>query len=184
MTDSVVDRLHGEFRALVELLDHHSEPSLRVVADDCFRKALLLTAASHFEMRIVNTVLHWVAVTSENNERLVELVRRKALSRQYHALFDWDTNNANRFFAWFGDTFKNAVDARIKADPELQEGIRAFLEIGRERNRMVHQDFGSFSLEKTADEIFRLYEKARRFADSLSELLEASEAEDESALRA
>ena len=48
---------------------------------------------------------------------------------------------------------------------ELQLSIKAFLEVGRERNRLVHQNFASFVLEKTAAEIFELYEHALYFVD-------------------
>jgi hypothetical protein len=36
----------------------------------------------------------------------------------------------------------------IKENANLSKPISAFIEIGRERNRLVHQDYGSFSLEK------------------------------------
>ena len=42
------------------------------------------------------------------------------------------------------------MKARVKAEAQLDESIRAFLEIGRERNRLVHQNYGMFTLEKTA----------------------------------
>ena len=57
------------------------------------------------------------------------------------------------------------MEDRVKGDAELREAIAAFLEIGAERNRMLHQDFGSFSLEKTASEIHDLYRKGSRFVD-------------------
>lgn len=49
--------------------------------------------------------------------------------------------------------------------------VQAFLEIGRERNRIVHQDYGAISLEKTAEEIYALYQKAEQFVEQLPRLL-------------
>jgi hypothetical protein len=53
----------------------------------------------------------------------------------------------------------------VSDDAELKTSIEAFLEVGRERNRLVHQDFGSFTLEKTADEIYTLYSTAMKFVE-------------------
>jgi hypothetical protein len=101
----------------------------------------------------------------------MEFVRRKGLSRQYHTLFDWDRGNGNPFFALFGETFRLAMEARVKSDLELAESVRAFLELGRERNRLIHQDLGQFVLEKTSGEIFALYGRGARFVEALPELL-------------
>ena len=48
---------------------------------------------------------------------------------------------------------------------ELKQSIKAFLEIGNVRNQLVHQNFASFSLEKTAAEIYALYKCALYFVD-------------------
>jgi len=120
---------------------------------------------------VTNVLLEFTSQSSAGNERLVEFVRRQGLVRRYFTLFDWDSNNANRFFSLFGDVFRTTVEERIREDQALADAVRAFLEVGRERNRLVHQDFGNFALEKTADEIFCLYEDASRFVNALPELL-------------
>ena len=53
----------------------------------------------------------------------------------------------------------------VNKDTDLSSSISAFIEIGRERNRLIHQDFASFSLEKTSDEIYVLYRTALRFVE-------------------
>ena len=55
----------------------------------------------------------------------------------------------------------------VKTDDQLDISVKAFLEIGRERNRLVHQDYGTFTLEKTADEIYKLYQAALTFVEVL-----------------
>jgi hypothetical protein len=59
------------------------------------------------------------------------------------------------------------MKARVRQNEELERSVEAFMEIGRERNRLVHQDFGTFSMEKTAQEIFRLYRQALPFVETV-----------------
>ena len=54
---TVVDRLHESFAYLLAVLDDAGELSLRTVADENFRKSLLLAATSYFERRMTETVL-------------------------------------------------------------------------------------------------------------------------------
>ncbi|HQU07596.1 MAG: hypothetical protein B7X04_01470 [Parcubacteria group bacterium 21-54-25] len=165
MSPTVVDRLHGEYSALLELPQLAGEPSLRSAADDSFRKALLMAAASHFEQRMTDAVLQFTAEATANNHVLTWLVRNRVVRRQYHTWFDWDGKNANSFFGMFGDEFRKAMNASVAQDDDIKASIQAFLEVGRERNRLVHQDFGSFTLEKTSEEIYILYGTALRFVD-------------------
>jgi hypothetical protein len=152
---------------LISYLDQGNQPSLRSTVDENFRKALLLAAASYFEHRIVNDILAFVRESSSENSLLVEFVNNKAISRQYHTFFNWNETNANQFFGLFGTTFKNFIKQELRSDDQLSSSIKAFLEIGRERNRLVHQDFGTFSLEKTSDEIYELYKSALTFVESI-----------------
>ena len=59
------------------------------------------------------------------------------------------------------------MEQLCKADEAFDVGVRSFIEIGRERNRLAHQDFGSYVLEKTFDEIYDLYNRARVFPERL-----------------
>ena len=90
-------------------------------------------------------------------------MKNKAIARQYRTFFNWDAKNANTFFGLFGIEFKEHINSIIKEKEEISNYIKAFLEIGRERNRLVHQDFGNFSLEKTTEEIYELYKEAANF---------------------
>jgi hypothetical protein len=170
-SDTIVHRLYEDFTALTGALGQAVEPSLCVTANDCFRKALLLAAASHFERTITASVLAYVEASSQKNPLVREFVRQKGLSRQYHTLFQWDGKNANKFFSLFGDDFRKHAEKCVRGDSKLEDGIKAFLELGDDRNRLVHEDFGNFSLEKTADEIFALFERAQTFTLQLDKLL-------------
>lgn len=168
---TVVDRLYDEFNELISFLEKEDEVSFYNLAGENFTKVLLLAAASYFEDRLVKELLEFVSEVSKGNELLVKLVENKALRRQYHTFFSWDKNNANQFFGLFGDSFKSFMDNEVKTDDKLAEAIRAFLEIGRERNRLVHQNFGTVSLEKTAEEVYQSYKDALYFVESLPEKL-------------
>ncbi len=85
--------------------------------------------------------------------------------------FDWNALNANTFFAHFGEEYKKNAKERVEKDEGLKESIRAFLEIGSLRNKLVHHNYATFVLEKTADEIYRLYRVALKFMDFIPESL-------------
>lgn len=171
MEQTSIDRLYQDFQALSTHLNADGQVSFSSLVDDNFRKALLLASASYFEHRICGTIVEFMHEISAQNTLLVEFLRNKAISRQYHTFFAWDSGNANTFFGLFGAAFREYMKAEIKQDTNIDAAIKAFLEIGAERNRLVHQDFGSYSLEKTADEIYALYRAALAFVEVLPEKL-------------
>ena len=116
-------------------------------------------------------VLDFVKHITTENHPLMWLVHNKAVSHQYHTWFDWEARNANKFFGLFGTAFQDHMKEEVKNDNTLSSSIQAFIEIGRERNRLVHGDFGNFSLEKTSEEIYMLYVKAKRFVEWFPEAL-------------
>ena len=163
---TVVDRLYGEFQDIVSNLDQ-TEISLKVAAEEILRKSLLVAAASYFEHEIKSQVVSLVMKHSGNNELVLEFMRNKAIERQYHTYFDWKASNANSFFGLFGDGFKAHMTKHVRGDSSYREAVRAFLELERERNRLVHEDFGNFPLEKTSKEVFDLYKTASLFVNSI-----------------
>lgn len=163
---TIVDELHVSFNEILDSIPA-SEISLRNVAADNFRKGLLLSAASLFEKQLTDLVASLVKGWGNGSITLSEFVRIKAIERQYHTYFDWDRSNANKFFSLFGEEFKAFMSDRCRQSTELEAATKAFLELGRDRNRLVHQDYGSFVLEKTANEIYELYKKAKVFIETL-----------------
>ncbi len=67
----------------------------------------------------------------------------------------------------------------VSENEYINKSITDFMEIGRERNRMLHEDFSSFFMEKTFDEIKALYLSAKEFVDwfprAMEEFLNQSE---------
>jgi RiboL-PSP-HEPN len=168
---TIVDKLYGEYSAIVTMMDQYNAVSFRNTLNENFRKTLLLCAASHFEFRITSDVISFCAEVAGGNSMIPSLVKNKAVSRQYHTWFDWKTSNANAFFNMFGDDFRSHMVEVVKQDQNMAKSISDFLEIGRERNRLVHQDYGSFFLEKSAEEIFGSYVSAMVFVDFVPKAL-------------
>ncbi len=168
---TVVDKAFADFRTAAQLMEQHGELSLRSTLDDLFRKSILMAAASYFEHRVSKSVYQFSQDRAQADTLLPSLIRNRVISRQYHSWFDWDRNNANTFFSMFGDDFKAYMNALLENYESLGGSIRAFIEIGRDRNRLAHQDYASFTLEKTADEIFRLYQVALPFVELIPHAL-------------
>lgn len=167
----IVGTRYKEFRGMIDYLETNKEISLKIVADDNLKKVLLLSAASYFEDEIKDIILSFVEKNSGNNPMINSFVKNKAVARQYHDYFDWNAKNANRFFSLFGEEFKKQASGDVKGNSELEESIRAFLEIGNLRNELVHGNFAVFPIEKTVKEIYELYRLAHKFIDYLSSKL-------------
>ncbi|NJP06468.1 MAG: hypothetical protein HC837_13000 [Chloroflexaceae bacterium] len=157
---TIIDTLYEEHRLLIAYLSDHGEISLQISADNYFRKTLLLSMASYFEERIKAAIVDFAEEQARQPGPLIDFLRNKAIERQYHTFFSWRDTNANSFFGLFGRDFKNFMRAQVKADPALDDSIKAFLEVGNSRNELVHQNFATFPLNKTADEIYGLYRQA------------------------
>lgn len=131
------------------------------------RKALLLSCASYFEMKIVD-IINDIMCVSDCVLR-EKFIYSQALNRRYHSLFKWDANNANAFFSLFGSDFKNFMTEKVKHDDLLKESVKSFLLIGDLRNQLVHNNYTSYSLQLTDDEVYSNYEKALTFVNSLKD---------------
>lgn len=132
-------------------------------------KALVISTASYHEYCIISEI-NFLAQRS-NDVRVTEFIKLKALSRQYHSLFDWDTANANKFFSNFGETVLAEYKIRIAADISLKESTKAFLEIGSIRNKIVHNDYITANIQKTLKEIYRIAINCEKFIEYVHEAL-------------
>ena len=148
----IIDRIYEDHKELKKFLEDNKEISLSVSTDEIYRKTLLLAISSYFEDRITNCVLEYVQEQTHEKHIISELVRNKFISRQYHTWFRWEEKNINSFLRIFGESFKK------------------YLELGLDRNRLVHQNFAAFSLEKTSDELYSSYKEAIKIIDRLPKL--------------
>lgn len=164
---AVVDTLYTDFKDAVGVLSASNEVSLQIMLDSNLRKTLLLSAASYFEYILSKEVADFTQEVTRGNGLIGTLVQSKAISRQYHTWFDWEKSNANKFFSMFGQAFKDHMAARLAADQALAEGVKAFMELGRERNLLVHSDYASHLINKTPEEIYALYQSALVFVNNI-----------------
>ena len=167
---NVVDRLYIEFSDLQEFLDKKGKIGFRSVVDNNFPKTMLLAAASDFEDRLTTAVRKFTKNATAESHVLVSLIENQVISRKYHSWFQWEDKgkpgkNANKFFSMFGDDFKKHAVEQVKKDENLNRAVADFMEIGYERNRLVHQNFADYSLEKTASEVYNLYKSAVGFVN-------------------
>src|SRR5690349_9056933 len=142
---TIIDRQFDSGTALVSYLTENREVTLSTEAENNFRKNLLLSVASYFEKEIVDILVEFAVEKSGDNLLVVSFIKTKALSRQYHTLFDWDVRNANKFFGLFGEEFKASTLKLVNADKTLIQSIKDFMELGSERNRLVHQNFAELT---------------------------------------
>ena len=165
VVEGPVARLHDEFSSLQKFLSENGAPQHLPAIEDVFPKTMLLAAASYFESRLSREVERIAVDATGDGHVLVWLVRRGTISRQFHTWFDWKARNANRFFQLFGDDFMERAKESVNRDERLKQSVADFLEIGRERNSLVHENFGDFAFGKTAEDVIALYNSAKVFVD-------------------
>ena len=179
MNNPVV-QLKNEYKAIEDYLNGQGQVSLVSDLNKHLRKILILSAGSFFEHKITKILSDFVRTKSGEDFRIVNFLEKQAISQKYHALFSWGEKdkpespgkNANTFFKLFGEDFKTTISAEVDANNNLNESIKAFIEIGHLRNILVHSNFAEYSYEnKTPDEIFDLFQKAEPFLNYLEEKL-------------
>ncbi len=172
----IIDVLYQEFLEIISFLNTSQEPSLCGHTNRSFTKMLALSIGSYFEYEVQQMLIEFVGSKTQNDVRVINFLRKKAIIMQYHTYFNWGEKdridkpgkNANSFFALFGEDFKNSVNDDIKSSPELDESVKAFIELGHIRNILVHSNFAAYSFDnKTTDELYNLYKKAVGFLDYL-----------------
>ncbi len=164
-----VERLHSEIIAITAQLSSTADMSVVSNFEALSAKSLLLASASHFERRVIELLIDTTKLLGKN-EVVAEFVKNQALSRKYHTMFDWDSANLNKFFGLFGTSAKNKMTEET-LDAPLKDCVDAFIFINSERNRLVHRDYASFTLNTTTDEMWERFKKASQFCDWLTHRL-------------
>lgn len=167
---TIIDKLYLDNLELMKYLETNGQISFRSDFDDMFKKVLLLSCASFFENRIIEIIINFITKKTNYNTPLITFVQSKAINRQYHTYFSWKETNVNQFLSSFGEDFKKEFLEEIK-NTEIPNSIKAFMEIGRDRNLLVHQNFANYYLNKTSEEIYILYTEAIKFVEYLENKL-------------
>jgi hypothetical protein len=167
---SIVDRIYQDNLDLLNFLEERNEPSFMVQFNSVFTKTMLLSSASYFEHEICRMIQAFIERKTQNDDCIISIVKQKAIQGQYHKYFgwkDWQSGNVNSFFSLFGQVFKTQGAEKINNNGDLKSAVKAFLEIGNERNKLVHQNFADYTVEKTAEEVYKLHKQATLFIDFL-----------------
>lgn len=168
---SVVRAIYGDHSELLKYLRAKQEVSFANSIESTLPKVLLLASASHLEYELQESIMNYFREVIGERVHAVSFVQRRAVSYQYHTYFDWTAGNANKFFSLFGDDFKSMMNERLRADVELAQSVKDFVLLGALRNQLVHQNYASFTMENTAEELWGMYESALKFIDTLPQLL-------------
>ncbi len=167
MTTNPVDRFYVNFKQLLQKV--HADMSLQVWASDNFRRLFVVAAANYLESQVKGVLRElW---RSKSGSPMVEAFLNNTMERMYHTYFDWESTNANTFFARFGKEFKILANRDVQTTRALDDGIRAFLEIGRTRNELLHEELREVMLQKTMDEFYELHKNALLFVEYLRDKL-------------
>ena len=161
-----VDVFYNQNRNISERLAEIGEISLKATFDSLFAKSLLIAVTSFFEGRIQDDIKTFAREVAQS-PLISGLIQSKAINRQYYTYFNWETANANAFFRLFGSDFNEFMQVKVRQNPELDSAVKAFLDLGNERNKIVHIEFAVIVLEKTADEVYDAYQTALQFVDAM-----------------
>lgn len=136
-----------------------------------FRRSLVLAIASFFEHE-VTTVLREIPLRHAPRSAFIAAAfERQVITRKYHTYFDWDNLKPGQFFILFGDGYKELARVRMRQDPLVGAAVASFLELGQTRNKLVHQNFVSFAVDKTPEELIVQFRAALPFVAFLRETL-------------
>lgn len=173
MGPEAILRLFEEFTGIGNILLERVEIDMYVSLHDNYRKILVVAIASYFEARVCQALLDYALDVSDQDAQLVEFIRNKAIARQYHTYFDWNERGrgANRFFSLFGAKYKDRMKNAIDADDELRNSIESFIEIGLDRNRLMHTNYADYTLEKTIPDIHHHFQQALKFIELIPDTL-------------
>ena len=174
MESDRIERQYQDEQELHRYLMESNEISFASYIDDVYKKVLLISAASFFEVMISETVINFAKEAASIDSRIAVLVEKKAISRQYHTLFDWNKKNTNVFWSLFGEETKNRVRKMLDDSEELKQSEIDFLDLGKQRNLLVHENFSEYDINITVDEIYKKYKSACKFVAFLQEVFKPS----------
>lgn len=160
-----INKLYNDFENLKKYLLENKELDYLNVVEKQFTKNLIISSASFLESKLQEILIEFIESTS-NHDLITNFFKNKAISRQYHTYFDWDGKNANNFLGLFGTDFKETTKIKIK-EQNIDVFIKSFLELGKIRNELVHQNFTLYTTDKTTKEIIELFNNSYKFLNFL-----------------
>lgn len=172
MADSIIVQKYDHYQTMRQILLDNGEVSDAVELEDIFIRVLIVSSASQFEKEISDALCTFVTNASRNNAYLVSFLKNKAIARQYHSYFDWTGNNTNHFWSLFGGEVKKVIKEELDSNASLKEAERAFLSLGNKRNLLVHNDFITFCMQDSVNDVMQEYHSAKKFINYLTSKLD------------
>ncbi len=160
---NIIDNLYNDTSRLLQQLTEMGDLSLQSFANENLRKVLLLSAASWFEGRVCSAMEAFSAVHSNNHPGIQAIIKRWAVEGMYFRYFAWRERKPGAFYSQFGEQCSAILKSEVNASADLKLALADFLELGNLRNELVHQNFATYPFEKTADEVYTLFQSAERF---------------------
>jgi hypothetical protein len=159
-----IEIFFGNQTLIIERLLELSEISLASDFSNSLSKVLIIASASYFEDCITSYIKEFVEKNS-NSEMLREFFRIRAIERQYHTWFDWEKQNASKFFSLFGSGAKQRLERLVSNDDNIEQSIRDFLLLGSQRNLIAHKNLLNYPISDTPFEIHKRIYSASRFLE-------------------
>src|SRR5258708_2033077 len=163
---TAIDRLVERQDAVLNFLRDSNQLSMALDFEDSYRKLLVMACGSLFESYLLAHIYDFAR--SSSDIRVAEFVKNKALNPQYHTLFKWDAANVNQFLGVFGEAYKQRISTELNANVSLNQGVRDFLQIRAERNRLAHGILGEIAHDLTVQEIKDKFYSAWSFLQYLA----------------
>lgn len=171
---NIIDSYYSQHNELSNFLAQNKEISLKSDADSRFTKVLVLASASYFEERILECLSRYSNEVLAGDDKIMSLLKAKAFERQYHTLFDWKENNANRFFSHFGDEIKKKHKEDIQVNDRLRNCEKDFMTLGRLRNVLVHSNFAIVPITETHTEVYDKFKNAVEFVKYIESIFQVN----------
>lgn len=172
MESEQIERQYQDSQELYNYLLGKGEASFATYIDSVYKKVLILSAASYFERRVSGLIYKYATKASGADKRIVTLIESKVIQRQYHTLFDWKANNTNAFWKLFGESTKDNVRQQINENENLKVAEQCFIDLGCQRNLLVHENFAEFDVNITVKEIYDKYRQACNFISLIEIVLD------------
>lgn len=163
-------RLDAEFKkleAIVAELISSGKVDMSIDAQHLFAKVFAVCAGSCCEVEIVRILEEYVNWQSRGDDKLFRFVHTVAIDKKYFSLFDWERAEASAFFSKFGKDFADCMKFAMAKDRSLAEAVRSFLELGKQRNNLVHNDLARIEFEDTLVDVAKKFSAAEAFLDVL-----------------
>ncbi len=161
-----VERVWNEITTVRAIVAASNEVSAITIYDTHAAKTLLLAGASYFERRVMAAIEEYVELAAGDGA-VKYFVMRQGVERKFFSLFDFSASakNVNEFFGKFGPDFSAWAKGDLAGLGLTKEDQIAFLDFCRLRNNLVHNNYATYSIGKTLDEVWIAFRAALKLSE-------------------